>query len=160
MLDFLNSQRMKMIRIAHRGNYKGVDHLRENNPDYIEEAIAAGYDVEVDAWLIDGKWMLGHDYPSHEVPLSFFERACVWTHAKNLIGYVSLYHNTKAHVFWHNKDDFTITSKGIKWANTHVITYDGVMVMPEYNDQVTIKLREKLIEPLGICSDNFSLFNL
>lgn len=149
-----------MIRIAHRGNYKGADPLRENEPTYIEEAITAGFDVEVDAWLIDGKWMLGHDFPTYEVPLSFFERSCIWTHAKNLVGYVSLYHNTKAHVFWHNKDDFAITSKGIKWAKTHVLTYDGVMVLPEYNDHHTNMIKLGHLDPIGICSDDFRKFNL
>ena len=38
-----------MIRIAHRGNFAGINRDRENSPDYIEEAIAAGYNVEVDA---------------------------------------------------------------------------------------------------------------
>ncbi len=149
-----------MILIAHRGNYQGRWPSRENSPEYINEAIAAGYDVEVDAWLIGSKWMLGHDYPEHEVPLSFFERPCIWTHAKNLVGYVSLYNNAKAHVFWHNKDDFAITSKGIKWCNINHVTHDGVMVMPELNAQHTQLLTTKSLEPLGICSDNFSLFGL
>lgn len=149
-----------MILIAHRGNFNGKNVERENSPDYIEEAIALGYDVEVDVWLVDKKWMLGHDFPKYEVPLSFFERPQIWTHAKNLVGYVSLYHNTKAHVFWHNKDDFAITSKGIKWAKTHILTFDGVMVLPEHNDYHTEMIKNKHIGPIGICSDNFSKFGL
>lgn len=149
-----------MILIAHRGNFRGANKERENAPDYIEEAIAAGYNVEVDVWLVDKKWMLGHDFPQHEVPLSFFERPEVWTHAKNLVGYVSLYNNSKVHVFWHDKDDFAITSKGIKWCNVHKLTHDGVMVMPEYNDYHTQLLRMKKIDPLGVCSDNFGFLGL
>lgn len=147
-----------MIKIAHRGNYKGSNKERENSPDYIEEAIAAGYNVEVDVWLIDNKWMLGHDFPKYEVPLVFFERPEIWTHAKNLVGYVSLYHNSKVHVFWHNKDDFAITSRGIKWANTHVLTYDGVMVLPELNDHHTSMIKLGHVDPIGICSDDFRRF--
>lgn len=37
-----------MIKIAHRGNYKGRVDERENSPDYIEETIITGYNVEVD----------------------------------------------------------------------------------------------------------------
>lgn len=147
-----------MIRIAHRGNYKGRIEGRENSPDYIEEAIVAGYNVEVDVWLIESKWMLGHDFPKYEVPLSFFERPEIWTHAKNLVGYVSLYNNSKAHTFWHDKDDFTFTSKGIKWCRTHIITYDGVMVMPEFNDYHR-ELLKNGHSPLGVCSDNFQLLS-
>ena len=148
-----------MIKIAHRGNYKGRDALRENLPDYIEEAIAAGFDVEVDVWLIDGKWMLGHDFPEHEVPLSFFERPQIWTHAKNLVGYVSLYNRKEVHTFWHDKDDFVYTSKGIKWANVGILTYDGVMVMPERSPAMTEMLKNGH-EPLGVCSDDFRKFIL
>lgn len=149
-----------MIKIAHRGNYAGRNAERENTTSYIEEAIAAGYDVEVDAWLLGESWYLGHDFPSEIVDRSFFERPQIWTHCKNLVGYVSLYNNPKAHVFWHNRDEFVYTSKGIKWANVGVITYDGIMVMPEYNSLTTVQLKNKSIEPLGICSDDFSLFNL
>jgi len=147
-----------MIKIAHRGNYSGRNIERENTIDYIEEAISAGYDVEVDVWLINNQWHLGHDFPGEVIPLSFLERQCIWTHAKNLVGYVSLYNNSKAHVFWHNKDDFAITSKGIKWAKTHVLTYDGVMVMPEFNDHHTSMIKLGHLDPIGICSDDFSKF--
>lgn len=149
-----------MIKIAHRGNFHGVNKDRENTPSYIEEAVVAGYDVEVDAWLVDGKWMLGHDFPKHEVQLSFFERPNIWTHAKNLIGYVSLYHNTKAHVFWHNRDEFVFTSKGIKWANSDVLTYDGVMVILNLTDNHLQMCKLGRLRPLGICSDDFSRFGV
>lgn len=148
-----------MIKIAHRGNYKGRVEERENSPDYIEEAIVAGFNVEVDVWLIDNKWMLGHDFPTYEVPLSFFERPEIWTHAKNLVGYISLYNNPKVHTFWHNKDDFVFTSKGIKWCRTFILTYDGVMVMPELSDYHTDILKHGH-HPLGVCSDNFDKFIL
>lgn len=147
-----------MIRIAHRGNYKGADPLRENTVSYIEEAIAAGFDVEVDVWLLDGKWHLGHDFPGEVVELSFLERPRIWTHAKNLVGYVSLYNNKNAHVFWHNKDDFVFTSKGIKWANAGIVTHDGVVVMPETSSKITYMLQSTNYEPLGVCSDDFGLF--
>jgi len=146
-----------MIKIAHRGNYQGRDALKENTPDYIEEAIAANYDVMVDAWLLDGKWFLGSEFPSSEVPLSFFERPQIWVHSMNLIGHVSLYNNKNTHVFWHHKDDYTFTSKGIKWANTGVFTHDGVMLLPEYTLDILAMLKNGF-EPLGVCSNNFSLF--
>lgn len=148
-----------MIKIAHRGNYNGKLPERENTVSYINEAIDAGYNVEVDAWLIDGVWMLGHDFPKDKVDISFFERPEVWTHAKNLVGYVSLFHNPKVHTFWHNKDDFVFTSKGIKWANINILTHDGVMVMPEFNDYYIQMFRLGHLDPLGICSDDFRIFN-
>ena len=52
-----------MILISHRGNIDGKKPHLENQPDYIDEAIALGYDVEIDVWLIDGVLFLGHDAP-------------------------------------------------------------------------------------------------
>jgi len=147
-----------LIKIAHRGNFVGRIEERENTVSYVEEAIAAGYNVEVDVWLIDKQWHLGHNFPGEKIDLSFLERPEIWTHAKNLVGYVSLYHNPKVHTFWHDKDDFVFTSKGIKWANTGIITYDGIMVMPENNRNICGLIKEKLICPLGICSDDFNKF--
>lgn len=146
-----------MIKIAHRGNYAGRKSARENTISYIEEAIAAGYNVEVDVWLIEKTWYLGHDFTNEEIDLSFLERPEVWTHAKNLVAYVSLYNNRRAHVFWHNKDDYVFTSKGIKWASPGIITHDGVMVMPELSSISVAALESMEVSPLGICSDNFEV---
>ncbi len=152
-----------MIKIAHRGNYEGRNIERENTKSYIEEAIAAGHDVEIDVWLLDGKWYLGHDFPNEEIELSFMERPCVWVHAKDLQGYVSLYNNPKVHTFWHNQDNFVFTSKGIKWANCGIITYDGVMVMPELNTDSALHMSNVRFRPnerpLGVCTDNFKLYD-
>lgn len=148
-----------MIKIAHRGNYAGRVIKRENTPDYVQEAIDAGYNVMVDAWLLDREWYLGYMFPITVVDKEFFERPEIWVHAMNLVGYVSLYNNPKVHVFWHNKDDFAITSKGIKWANTGIITHDGVMFKPECSHISTTALQEHTVSPLGICSDDFELFS-
>ncbi len=146
-----------MIQISHRGNYKGRVEERENSPDYIEEAIAAGYNVEVDVRLVNNVLMLGHDFSKYEVPLTFLERPEIWAHAKNLSGYFYLHSNHLIQVFWHDRDDFAFTSKGIKWCKTGILTYDGIMVMPELNNHHTALLRQGH-KPLGVCSDNFSLF--
>ena len=149
-----------MIKIAHRGNHAGRIEERENTVSYIEEAITAGYNVEIDVWLIDKQWHLGHDFPDEKIDLSFMERPEIWTHAKNLVGYVSLYNNSKVHTFWHDKDDYVFTSKGIKWCKTHILTYDGVMVMPEFNDYHTSIIKSGFLDPLGVCSDDFRKFLL
>lgn len=145
-----------MIKISHRGNYKGRDAQRENTVAYIEEAIAAGYNVKVDVWLVDYKWYLGFDIPKEEINLSFLERPEIWTHARDLQGYVSLYNNPKVHVLWHNKDGFVFTSKGIKWANTGTITHDGIMFMPD--DTLSIGIVRGAIQPLGVCCNNFDIY--
>ncbi len=58
-----------MKLIAHRGNTQGPNPERENSPEYIEEALNAGYDVEVDVWYdcATEKFWLGHDEPQYDV---------------------------------------------------------------------------------------------
>jgi len=62
-----------MIYIAHRGNTQGPNPDKENHPDYLRDAVRKGYDVELDVWLINGKYILGHDAPQYEVPDYFLE---------------------------------------------------------------------------------------
>ena len=62
-----------MILISHRGNLNGPNPERENSPKYIDEAIEAGYDVEIDIWLNDGILYLGHDSIQYETSLQWLE---------------------------------------------------------------------------------------
>ena len=57
-----------MKLISHRGNISGPNPERENHPEYIFEVLQAGYDVEIDVWFVDNKFMLGHDEPQYEFP--------------------------------------------------------------------------------------------
>ena len=141
-----------MIKIAHRGNYRGRDPLRENTVSYIEEAIVAGFDVMIDVWLLDGKWHLGYDFPGEIVELAFMERPQIWIKARDFSGYISLHSQKNIHVFWHKDDDFTFTSKGIKWAKPDVLTRDGVMSFPK---TYIPKIRMGRVQPLGVCMDDF-----
>ena len=43
-----------MILISHRGNTNGKNINRENTKSYIDEAIAKGFDVEIDICKWDG----------------------------------------------------------------------------------------------------------
>ena len=63
------------LLIAHRGNITGPNPEKENHPEYIDKAIACGYDVEVDVWDVSGKLVLGHDVPQYEIDMNFlFDR--------------------------------------------------------------------------------------
>ena len=56
-----------MILISHRGNINGKNTEKENHPDYIDEAITLGSDVEIDLWSIEGVLLLGHDEPQYGI---------------------------------------------------------------------------------------------
>ena len=71
--------------IAHRGNIDGIHEKYENHPDYIDDAIAEGYDVEIDVWDIDGTLYLGHDKPEYKIDQNYLldRKDVLWCHAKN-----------------------------------------------------------------------------
>jgi hypothetical protein len=75
-----------MILISHRGNIDGKKPHFENSPSYIDEAIELGYDVEVDLWLVNDKFYLGHDEPQYEIDFKWIEDRDdrLWVHCKNI----------------------------------------------------------------------------
>lgn len=124
-----------MLFIAHRGNVYGPKPGIENHPMQIEAALKMGFDVEVDVWYHDGDLHLGHDQPMYRMPSSYKNHPHIWFHAKNIeaLEYLrnySLSPHTK--YFWHQEDDYTLTSNQKTW------TYPGkklmrgaIAVMPE-----------------------------
>ena len=77
-----------MKLIAHRGNINGSDPLEENSPEYIEAAIAEGYDVEIDIRYdtFDKKLYLGHDEPQYVTTWFWLGKYInnLWVHCKNV----------------------------------------------------------------------------
>ena len=73
-----------MKLIAHRGNMNGPNPEKENNPDYIVEALNNGFEVEIDVWYKHGDVWLGHDDPTYPVDVQFIQLPMFWCHAKNL----------------------------------------------------------------------------
>lgn len=132
--------------IAHRGNINGPS-IEENKPDYILSAIKLGFDVEIDVWIIENKIFLGHDNPQYKVDLSFLTsiKDFSWFHSKNKEALEFLLKNN-FHTFWHQEDDYTITSNGIIWAYPNHST-TGIYVMPELNNTIINK------NCIGICTD-------
>jgi hypothetical protein len=135
-----------MIKISHRGNINGRIEEAENRPDYIEDTLRLGYNVEVDVWFLDNKFYLGHDEALYAIDKRFFDNPRLWVHCKNIDAVLALQYS-KVHYFWHENDTITLTSQGFIWA------YPGkqpiknsIAVMPElYNDDLT--------SCIGICSD-------
>ena len=135
-----------MILISHRGNVDGKKPHLENHPDYINEALDLGYDVEIDVWFVDGKFMLGHDEPLYETDYKFLMNEKLWVHAKNLDALIEL-KKYAIHYFWHENDTVTLTSKNYIWAYPGKQPIKGsIAVMPERSDDDISKCK-------GICSD-------
>lgn len=99
--------------ISHRGNVNGPDSNLENNPNHIEN-LSRTIDCEVDVWMIHDDLFLGHDKPEYKINESFIKNPNLWCHAKNLKALEFLL-KKEIVCFYHNIDDFTLTSNGFIW---------------------------------------------
>jgi hypothetical protein len=135
-----------MILISHRGNIDGPNDVRENSPYYIMEALAMGYQVEIDVWYEADCFWLGHDTPYYKTDYKFLMDERLWCHAKNIDALLEM-KKYAIHYFWHEQDTVTLTSKNYIWA------YPGkqpiknsIAVMPElYKEDISLCR--------GVCSD-------
>jgi hypothetical protein len=107
-----------MIFISHRGNIEGISPEIENSPDYIDAAIEAGYEVEVDIREKDGSLFLGHDAPQYPVRISWllYRKDKLWLHLKDYNS-LSIIDQHDLRYFWHEQDRFTLTSNGYIWSH-------------------------------------------
>jgi hypothetical protein len=144
-----------MIKIAHRGNVNGPIPELENKPEYLIYAIEQGFEVEVDVWWHENAIWFGHEQPEYRVaPEVFYKiRDKAWFHCKN---FNALHHfldnQPTSRFFWHQEDDFTLTSNGYIW------TYPG---QATGNKSIKVDLNldnhELMYAPAGICTDYPSL---
>lgn len=138
--------------IAHRGNVCGPDPDDENKPAKVEAAILGGYEVEIDLWMINNKLYLGHDEPAYEVNDKWLLRheANLWIHCKNheALTHIITNHST-ANYFWHNVDNYSLTSNGFIWVYPGVEMPNkcGIAVMPEKAKAWDVS------RAVGFCSD-------
>ena len=139
----------EMILISHRGNIDGKNEARENHPDYINQAIGYGWDVEIDVWMIDGVLFLGHDEPQYGVTQHWLNERCerLWIHCKNVEAIEWFNTIDGFNYFWHQEDTVALTSMNIIWAYPGKQPIKGsIAVMPEiHNDNLDVCS--------GICSD-------
>ena len=140
-----------MIFISHRGNLNGRHESLENLPNYIDVAISKGYDVEIDVWCKDDILWLGHDKPDYGIDFRWFRDRIskLWIHCKN-IDALNYFNNCgyEINYFWHQEDDFTITSSGYFWTYPgKQLTTNSIAVMPETKEFENIEIA------FGICSD-------
>lgn len=140
-----------MRKIAHRGNTNGPT-IHENQPWYIDKALDQGYDAEIDVWMIRGKLWSGHDAAQYLITEDFLFRNInhLWIHCKNLEAldyFVKM--GDSFNYFWHQEDDFTLTSHNLIW------TYPG---KPTMDWSVIVDLDGKTkYDCYGICSDYVAL---
>lgn len=148
-----------MILISHRGNINGKIPSKENEPAYIEAAIAEGYEVEIDLWKVEGVLYLGHDEPQYKVDTAWlFDRLeYLWIHCKNIEALEVCHYFkdiTDLNYFWHEEDTVTLTNQRYIWAYPgKQPIVDSIAVLPEINN-------DDVSRCLGVCSDYIQRYRL
>ena len=144
--------------IAHRGNLNGPNPLMENDPKRITQCIEMGYDVEIDLRYdtATGTLWLGHDEPQHIINWMWLagREKNLWIHCKDVATLHEFVTRTNGYnFFFHDKDDYTLTSKNHIWAYPGKSYTDRtVVVMPEWSDDPDWdKLR--VTNCYGVCTD-------
>ena len=142
-----------MIYISHRGNLDGRNSEYENNPLYIERALKDGFDVEIDICKWDGEnFFLGHDNPQEAITPDWLKNNPVWCHAKD---YKALEQLVKfnIHCFWHQTDNYTMTSSGYIWA--YPGQPGGERTIAVHPHEISAEEVEKCA---GVCSDEIEKY--
>jgi len=139
--------------ISHRGNTLGPNPSMENSLSHLRQAIDLGYDVEVDFWYHDGAAYFGHDAPTYRVSMQDLKDLIpyAWFHCKNIAAMDFLgNHFLSPNFFWHQSDDYALTSKKYVWTYPHMpIGEKSIAVLPEiFNAK-----RSELEGFWGICTD-------
>ena len=148
-----------MRLISHRGNLSGRSPETENSPDRIDYCVVKGFDVEIDLWVVGNSYILGHDEPQYEVTKRYLDERIdnLWIHCKNESALFRLFYSDYNY-FWHQEDDFTITSKRFIWTypNKQEQYHKNQVILDfeEINQEKLYDYKSKNI--FGVCSDNFS----
>ena len=150
-----------MILISHRGNINGRNIEKENDPEQVWRALDLGYEVEIDIWCVKNNWFLGHDTPFYCIALQWIYDLGdkLWLHCKNEEALEFLNEPQKyfpwapkLNYFWHQNDDYTLTSNGHVWVYPgKSLTYNSICVLPEQSPSPYET--SKLKQCAGICSD-------
>jgi hypothetical protein len=144
-----------MKYIAHRGLIYGPNEHLENLPDNVANTLNSGFEAEIDVWKVNDAWFLGHDKPQHLVSENFLSQWGLWIHCKNIEALRDIHSVSLYHYFWHQEDDFTLTSMGCIWTYPRkAITVRSVLVQPEWDNDWREQI--KFVKCAGICSKYIS----
>jgi hypothetical protein len=147
-----------MKLISHRGNIVGPNPSRENSPSYIDTAISAGYDVEIDVNVINGVIYLGHDTPDYEVTKNWLikRKDKLWIHCKNLEAATILSGlDVSLQLFCHTADPFVLTSNGYIWVHDLKLNLTNRTIIPLLNEDDIYAYHGKIV--YGVCTDFITL---
>jgi hypothetical protein len=135
--------------IAHRGNVNGINVYFENTIEYIKSALDLGFDVEIDIHEYKEKLYTGHDEPQELLPLDILTHPNCIFHAKNFQALTMLIQKN-CHVFWHQNDDCTLTSRGYIWCFPDIVIKSKQSIVLDFDGSRNFDRSLYY----GICTDN------
>ena len=138
--------------IAHRGNITGPQPSEENKTEYIDAAIAQGYDVEIDLRTENGELYLGHDTPDHKVTLTWLldRKENLWIHVKDYDSLVTI-SDTELKYFCHEQDKYTLTSNGYIWSHDLKNKMNQKCIVPLLSKQSVLDYKQS--DFYAVCTD-------
>ena len=141
-----------MFLISNNGNLNGKNPLMENNPMACDNVRHMGYDVKIDVWLTDKGWFLGNEKPQFSIEFEYLLRDGFWCQAKNIGALREMIQHEQINCFWHQQDNYTVTSKKFVWA------YPGFYGTGERT--IAVKPSEDMNINLfyGVCANDFTTF--
>lgn len=147
-----------MLFISHRGNLNGPLPERENSPDYIDEAIAAGFIVEVDLIVEDGWPILGHKNQRYPVSWIWLRERVdnLLLHLKNAVAVQEISKQGRFHFFCNEQDEFSLTSQGyiLYWSrNVKKDTVNKYCLLPFIEKEVLWRYSQLIPSAGGVISD-------
>ena len=147
-----------MKLISHRGNIVAPNPTRENSPSYIDTAISAGYEVEVDITYVNNKFYLGHDTPDYEITEKWMvlRKGNIWFHCKDVESASILGGLDDSYKFFcHTSDSFVLTSTNHIWVHDLTLKLSNRCIIPLL-DNVDIKNYDGNTV-YAVCTDYVSL---
>ncbi len=145
--------------IAHRANFNGPNPKLENTIESIHKCIEYGYDVEIDVRVIQDEIYLGHNSAENVIKINQINAISqnLWIHCKNLKALEYFSQELKKdqyNFFWHDKDEYTLTSKGYIWSYPgSQLSINSICVMPEWYIKKENLNNLTAKEIYGICTD-------
>jgi hypothetical protein len=136
--------------ISHRGNISESNPAKENNPDYIYDALK-DFHCLVDIWSLKNRLYLGTDQPTYNISTDFVKNNKLFFNCKNrdALKYM-IDKGVSNDYFCLDNEYFNFTSNGLLIVNYKMEPLDNsIMYLPENMNNFIL-----LSKCYGICSDN------
>ena len=138
-----------MLYISNRGNLSGRNPEEENSLEYLQEAVANGYCVKTDVWVIRGRLVTGVEEPTKAINLNNFAKDRMLIRARNSPALLFLLENGY-HCYWRESDNIILTNKNFVLSFNNSLIPKSIVMNPEDNPIYDWS------DYLGLCSDFIS----